>query len=285
MRRYVFGKYILRIPDDHKIGEIHAQCALYDRSFGFIVEAIAEAHPQGAFIDIGANVGDTAAFLATYAPNAILSVEGSTHFLPYLRLNEPALGKQVTVVEAFVRPSALASQPVTYQTLGGTGNLLATTAEDPTALGDETFLTVTDLIERAKELGREVALIKSDTDGCDGPIVLDALDADPQAVLFFECDTIDRIQSGVDVWPTVFQLLDERGYSVLVFDNFGLPVASVSRGVRDVLSDLSGYIRLQFGMGRVTLYYLDVWAFPPSQRDVFERVSAQMRTEYLRPIT
>jgi len=280
---YQFGKFILRIPDDHKIAEIHQQDLFYDRAYGFILEEVGRDNPDSVFVDIGANVGDTAAFFATYVRNPIIAVEGSPDFLPFLRANAPLLGDQLTVIEAFIRAKALAGRLMRHESGGGTGTLNFAPSEEQSNVSEQAFMSVENLLAYAREGGREVGLIKSDTDGFDGFLMLDVLESEVSSPLFFECDTIHTIADAASPWPEVFKTLAERDYRIIVFDNFGLPVAAATRDVDKLLTDLSGYIRLQYDVRRIRLYYLDVWAFPPSQNSLFDRVCERMRTSLLAP--
>lgn len=274
MKRYPFGKYLLNIPDDHKIIDIHKVAAFYDRAFGFILEEISKNSSGGVFLDIGGNIGDTAAIFATYASNPIVSVEGSPEFAAYFRSNLHYLGEQVRLIEKFVRTEALAKLKLSYRSLEGTGFLAAT---ESGAIDDDGFVSTADLLN---DVG-PVSLIKSDTDGMDGFIISDMLDKVPDAPLFFECDTICTIQDAANPWPDVFEKL--RDHSIVVFDNNGLPMLVAETNATNILRDLSGYVHLQRGVHPIKIHYLDVWAFPRAWSSTFEKVAGRLRGDMLKP--
>lgn len=280
MRRYLFGKTILDIPDGHKIREIHKQDGLYDRAFGFILEAISRRAPDSVFLDVGANIGDTAALMAGYVGNPIVSVEGGEDFLPFLRSNVAMLGPQVSLIEQFVRSESLTGSRLRYNSGLGTGALQLSADDD--GLDDQRFISVRDLLDEASARGPRIGLIKSDTDGVDGFLMLDYL-ARTDCPLFFECDTVNTIGGIPSPWPAVFQMLSDRQYSVVVYDNFGLPVCVADSDPGTILRDLSGYIHMQYCTQPIRLYYLDVWAFPRSASGIFESVAQQARARFLRP--
>jgi FkbM family methyltransferase len=280
MRRYLFGKTILDIPDGHKIREIHRQDGLYDRAFGFILEAIAAGSPDSVFLDVGANIGDTAALMAGYVGNPIVSVEGGEEFLPFLRSNAAMLGPQVSVIERFVRSESLRGSRLRYNSGLGTGALQVSTGDD--GLDDRRFISVRDLFDVAAAHGPRIGLIKSDTDGVDGFLMLDYL-AGTDCPLFFECDTVNTIGGIPSPWPAVFQMLSDRHYGIVVYDNFGLPLCVAADDPGSILRDLSGYIHMQYCTQPIRLYYLDVWAFPPSASRIFDTVAQQARNRFLRP--
>jgi len=279
MRRYPFGKYILDIPDDHRIIDIHRENYLYDRTYGIIIEEISNASPEGMFVDIGANIGDTAAFFASVAPNPILCIEGNEVFLQYLRANERHLGGQVTVLEKFVRTNALANVKLGYAHGTGTGYM---TVDAGRVVERERFVSISDILSFIQERSSNIALFKTDTDGMDGYIIADAIEA-IDAPLFFECDTIAILPDVENPWPGVFRSLEEKGYGIIAFDNHGLPMLITNNAQAQILSDLAGYIHLQRAIHPVRIHYLDIWGFPPAWRPVFERVATILRDDLLRP--
>ena len=275
MKRYLFGKFLLNIPDDHKIVAIHREAAFYDRAFGFVLEEISKTSPTGVMLDIGANVGDTAAFFASYVSNPIVSVEGNSHFTAYFKSNMRYLGKQVRLVEKFIRTDALTSLKLAYS--GGEGTGVLSVAETGT-LDDDSFMSTDELLD---EIG-SLSLIKSDTDGMDGFIISDMLAKAPDVPLFFECDTTIPVMPGTaNPWPGVFDRLND--YSVVVFDNQGLPMIVAEENVAQILRDLSGYLHLQRCVHPIRIHYLDIWAFPRSWKPTFDAVAEHLRSDMLKP--
>lgn len=274
MKRYMFGKFLLDIPDDHKIVAIHRDAALYDRAFGFILEEIAKASPNGALLDIGANIGDTAAFFASYVSNPIVGVEGNPQFTTYFESNLRHFGEQVRLIDKFIRTDALASLKLSYS--GGEGTGVLSVAENDT-LDDGQFMSTDDLL---KEVG-DLSLIKSDTDGMDGFIIADMIAKAPDVPLFFECDTTIAMPGTANPWPGVFDALND--YGVVVFDNQGLPMLVAEESVSQTLRDLSGYLHLQRCVHPVRIHYLDVWAFPRKWKDTFDAVAERLRNDMLKP--
>lgn len=282
MKRYPFANYILDIPDDHKIGDIHAVDHFYDRAFGAFYRAIARRSPHGTFIDIGANVGDTAAAMLSACPeNPILCVEGSPDFVPYLQANLRHLGPRVTLLARYVRPPLAAN--IGVRTVNDRGSAHLSSGEAPGApLGDSAFVTVDELLRQAHALGPEIALVKTDTDGFDGYIVSALLGA-ADCPLFFECDLHMGLPEVETPWPDVFKRLDARRYAVVVFDNHGLPILTAQTEVAQILTDLCGYVSLQRAVHPVRMHYIDVWAFPPGWHDTFTEIRDGLRRELLRP--
>jgi len=279
MKRYPVGKYIIDIPDDHKIVDIHKHSPLYDRLYGFILEEIGAAMPDGVIIDIGGNIGDTAAFISTYINNHIFSIEGNENFLNYFKSNLKYIGSSVTLIEKFINTDSIREGFFKYVESEGTGRLIPANKDDVLA---DNFISVKELLDHVKNLGNDICLVKSDTDGFDGHIIHEFLSR-IDVPLFFECDTMLQVADGVNPWPFVFNLFNEKGYSIIVFDNFGLPMIIEENDPAGLLENLSGYLHLQRAAGHVRIHYLDVWAFPSAWKTQFRNITQALRGDLLKP--
>jgi hypothetical protein len=130
------------------------------------------------------------------------------------------------------------------------------------------------ILEEERALQNGIALFKTDTDGMDAFILQEFLKLEQRdTALFFECDVRQTILEGRAhaTWHSVFGSLRERGYSLIVFDNFGYQIASCSPERYDLVGELIAYVEAQFSHQDVHVYYLDVWAFPPAMATIFER--------------
>lgn len=274
---YQFGKFQLDIPFDHKIEEIHKIDLLYDRNFGPILESLSKKYPNDTIIDIGANVGDTAAIIRTHCNNPILCIEGGAPFLPYLRTNMVRLGRDVDVIEKFVMTSANQDLSFEYESSAGTG-VLSATGRTQAGTDESRFVTVCDLRDRQISRNSDVCLVKSDTDGFDGPILQDVM-ATFNTNLYFECDPNAQISEQKFDWPDFFRMLERERYSIAVFDNFGLPMFFAARDYTKIISELLHYIELQRTLRRISIYYYDVWAFRPEDHDLFLAAQSHFKPE------
>jgi FkbM family methyltransferase len=262
------GDFTLLLPPEHRLPQIRAHMPTYDAHLGWIIAEIGRSDPGGYFIDIGANIGDTAAILRSAAPNPLLCVEGSAAFLPYLQENVRQLPGHVTVLDAFVAVDEIAAAGLGYKAHSGSGHFTS----GPALKGGERFVRVAELARMADEAGAALALFKTDTDGLDAFILRDYLRLHRDAaVLFFECDeAATPAAHGRDAWDGNFAALRARGYSLIVYDNHGLPMLFAPAEHSEMTEDLRFYVRRQQAAGAVRVHYLDIWAFPPSRRAVFD---------------
>lgn len=282
MKLYPFGRFSLAIPDDHKLSEIHRTHPFYDRlSYMALAELLQSA--EGAIVDIGANIGDSAAQFRTVCDLPIVCVEGAEEFIACLRYNAPRLGDGVTLVERFVAPAGAHDGGLRYVAEAGTGFLEPCQAGDQ-PIEEARYIAVGELLEiaRAAANGAEPAFIKVDTDGMDAGIVDELLDR-VRCPILFECDTVRLPAGATTPWPALFARLDSETEGAVVFDNVGLPLLCVERSVGSVLRDLSGHLHLQRAVTPVRTHYLDVLAFPRGAGAQYAALSERLRADLLKP--
>ena len=187
--RFRVGETDLELPLSHELPFYRTDHPLYGDAVGRIAAALG-----GPVVDIGANVGDTAAIVRAYSNVPIL----------FRLLVRNTADLDVTSKQTFVGARALG----TVERGRGTARVVAGGgAIHSTPLADVLWMRF-----------GEPALIKLDTDGMDVPILLGNLDLlrRLRPVLFFEYDP----HLGAE--PVVFERLREIGYAnVVVYENTG----------------------------------------------------------------
>ncbi|MEQ1716625.1 MAG: FkbM family methyltransferase [Hyphomicrobium sp.] len=278
-QKYRVGNFDLTFPADHRLRQIHAIHTLYDRGFSDLVETISAADPNASFIDIGANVGDTAAYFRSHARNPILAVEGSPNFQRYLCENIKLLGPGVEIESSFASVRQMETASVSFVEGTGSGHL-----KRAASATDVPLVPVAQLLERARSIGNGVcSLLKTDTDGLDAYIIESALDAGFRGVLFFECDLRSTIDlDDPDIWRRIYARFDELGYSAIVYENLGLPLICMDKFSAGQMFDLHGNLRLQHDVKCVRSHYHDVWAFPPEWHKQYIEARDKLRAGMLR---
>lgn len=225
------GDTDLLLPLSHELPFYRHDHPLYDRAIGRIA-----AEAGGSIVDIGANVGDTAAEIRSHTDAPVLCVEGDDRFFAILTRNAARL-EPVELEHAFVEAPAqgrLERARGTARVVAGTGELRS--------------MSLGAILDRHPTFA-EPALVKLDTDGLDVPIVLANLDyfARVKPVLFFEYDP------HLGATPDVFERLLEVGYRRMeVYENTGEHACSV---------ELPGSIHDEY-VGYGGARYADVCAFP-----------------------
>lgn len=222
-----------------------------------LAAAIADKYPVASIVDIGANVGDTAALVRSTSNAPVLCIEGDNRFFEFLRRNAgriPEVHLENTLVGA-------ADQTVerTLITEGGTGRLTR-------RAGASTRLEALDTILHRWPSLVAPRLVKIDTDGFDCEIIAGAADtwSRLKPVLFFE---YDPAYLATDFRPIpFFNILRDAGYGrALVYDNTGEFL--ISLGVDDAarLEDIHCFFS-----GRRHSRYADIAVFPTQDGDLAE---------------
>jgi len=204
--RYRVGAVELELPLSHELPFYQHDHPSYDRQLGPIA-----AELGGPVVDIGANVGDSAAAIRAMSEVPILCVEGDPAFLMLLDRNARAIGG-VEIERALVEAPARGR----VESRAGTSRVVA---------GDEPLVSkpLAQILDEHPAFARP-ALIKLDTDGMDVPILFASLPLLERLrpVLFFEYDP----HLGAD--SEIFERLGGVGYATADwYENTGEHVATV----------------------------------------------------------
>jgi FkbM family methyltransferase len=231
-------------------------------SVGVVAKYVAAKYPSGSVVDIGANIGDTAAMIARYSNHKLILVEPSDYFFGYLERNIRQFQNEVIVKKAMV---------ATGRNLAGSLHHHAGTAyfqESPD--GQREFET---------ECLRDIAdpnthFVKIDTDGYDVEILANALDwlgAQHPAVVFE-----NSVEDGQDLAAAnaLFDELGNIGYRYfVVWDDPGFHLVSTTS--IQVLKDLNRYLfKLKEHHFVRAVSNFDVLILHRDDEDIYESVRA-----------
>ncbi len=256
------GSITIKAPHRHPVIRFAINQPYRDLPVGFAAEAVARKYPGASFLDIGANIGDTAAMMASYAPNPLILVEASTIYQNILRQNAAML-PNVRRVE-FVFVSSDATPPSgRLRHWGGTATF---EASDEQAIGSAKRLAdVADV---------DTKFIKIDTDGFDFAILRSSVDwlTLAQPLVLFESDvpTHDLHRQGLETLNALvaigyrwFVVWDDRGYHMTTTDDIG------------VLRDLHTWLhtRRQAASSLQGVSNFDILCAVGSDRDVVDAVT------------
>jgi FkbM family methyltransferase len=220
----------LYLPWAHLLPDFAKMRPWYGQNLVELAAALEQRMDEGApfrVLDIGANIGDSAAQIIARTNARVLCVEADPYWADYLRKN---LGTdaRAEIEEVLLTPddsSWGASSPV--RTAGTT-----TFTQDADKLGALPPLSVTALRQKHADFAR-MRLVKSDTDGFDTLLVPAVAETwkDEGPVLFFEYDPTLTIAAGDATPEGVWQKLADFGYSdLIVWDNTGDPLGRLPIG-------------------------------------------------------
>jgi FkbM family methyltransferase len=270
----VGGREML-LPLSHDLPVFQARHREYSLNLGRVAAALDGTQGGAPIVDIGANVGDSAAIIRQQVPAApILCIEGDEHFLPFLRRNVRDL-PGVEVASVYVRHAPQGREvELAVVRSRGTAQLVDQTGSSGSgSVATESLESI--LADHPRFL--RPRLIKLDTDGHDADILLEAAAvlAASQPLVFFEFDPPMAARAGGTDPYAALELLVRLGYCrALFFTNTG-----DLAGVLDAAEWSSEVPALtaEAGPGRPVAYF-DVCAFGPDDGRLADHIERRERT-------
>ena len=255
---------LLEVPEGHWLPQIRSQLPDYSENVGRLAATVEWKYPGRGFIDVGANIGDTAAIVRGHSRLPILCIEGSELYYQILKNNTRRLHADVELEHALV-DCASTERPGRLDLENGTATFRPHSQPNE---GKERFVRLDTILSRHPRF-QSSKILKIDTDGMDGRILQGALDwiREAQPVLFWEHDLgRDTLAKGPGL--RIFDQLLDVGYRTgLVFDNCGEFVQTISLDARQQLAELSEYLP-----GGEQFYgYCDLCAFHEDDDDLCAR--------------
>jgi FkbM family methyltransferase len=240
----------------------------YDQALGEIARIIYEHMGKFTAIDIGANVGDSAALICKYHNVPVLCIEGCSEFVPYLKLNATKIGTHIQIANYFIGAQAgfINNELITIK--NGTASITEFSKEARKEFSVSNIKTLEEILSQNQGFENST-LVKIDTDGCDFSIISHSLNyfKKHMPTLFFE---YDPSYNGSDEAKSTMNDLWEIGYQhFLIYDNFG----NFLIAIHDISSfcDLTAYLAANRKTKQI-IYYFDVCAFSHEQFDLFEKI-------------
>jgi FkbM family methyltransferase len=272
---YAVGPFVISLPAGHALPAYRSRWRLYDEPLRLVAEGLRTLRDEISAIDVGANVGDSAALMNAGGRLPVLCIEGDPVYVSYLKRNAAAIGPHIAVEECFVDSREGFANPT--QLVRGRGTTSAIRALDvPTAAGVP-VRRLEQIIARHPSFDH-ADLIKLDTDGRDFEILLShgRYLEQRKPVLFFEY-ALQFSNIAPDLSIQCVQMLLHIGYlRMIVFDNFGNRL--LSTGSLETFKDLNLYLLCNARYG-TAVYYFDVCAI--SERDRELDALLLSKTDYL----
>jgi FkbM family methyltransferase len=261
--RFRLGGSEILLPFTHQLPMIRADHPHYSSNIARLCSYVAEKYPNLHLIDIGANIGDTAAIIREVSQCPILCVEGDEYYFDILSENiRRAKMPLVQAVHAFV---ATYTGEIKGQLISALGS--AHFVEDKT--NPVKVVKLSELLSDFPEF-QAPKILKIDTDGFDCSILRSELQwlEKRKPVIFFEYDPFFFLSQPYD-GTRIFEDLLTAGYtSAVLYDNLGDYLVTVDlKRDKLILADLQKYY-----VGRGGLRYADAAMFHEEDRDLAESV-------------
>jgi FkbM family methyltransferase len=273
-KSYKIGSKEILLPLDHALDQYQSTWKRYDVALGYISGFVFKKYPSSSFIDIGANVGDSAALVRNYSSVPILAIEGSPDFFPYLEHNSIVI-QGVVCAACFVGAEDLISS-ASIQYSVGTASIKEEVSGGSNSSASEKIrvLPLSQILENYQEF-KQAKLLKIDTDGFDFSIIDGSLGviSNQLPVLFFEYDITFKEDAHNDSIQTMKSLCDIGYRRFLIYDNYGNFLLSLSSDNLEQVSDLTAYLLSnRYTTGSIAVYYFDICAFPECDIDICDAI-------------
>ena len=256
----VIGNSTIKIPLSHDLRDIVRLYPEYNYNLARIVAHLKKRNDLTKVIDIGANIGDTVAFIKSMADVPILCIDGEAKFVKLLRENTSSLAN-VFVCESLVGSE---NKKVTLQLKSDKGT--AHLQEGGNAVMMRTLDNILDEYTEFKTSN----IIKTDTDGFD-TIILRSCEAFLQKntpIIFMEFDPHLIKRNGDDAFSFI-EFLENCGYKYFIFyTNVGDYMLSCSSSDKSILQEMIHYFS-----GRKLDLFADLCAFAEKDKKDFEQVT------------
>lgn len=262
------GKYRIRLPLRSQWLNYREAFHLYDTALARIACVLRTKYPTLHAIDIGANVGDTAALIRESADIPVLCIEGDPILLSILTENIARLGQGVIMEPSFVGQDGGAVNLSSTDDLGRNACLVQ--AMD--LQGAVKLRSLRSILSDHPEF-RGAKLLKTDTEGFDFEIIMQSLETiqESKPVVFFEYYPHllpEKPLAGLEA----IQTLIGAGYSdFLYYDNFGNFLLHTDAGNSGIFKDLDNYLASNWRHG-VAVHYFDVCALHREDADLVQRI-------------
>jgi FkbM family methyltransferase len=253
------------LPYGHKLQEYQLKYKNYDKKLLKIAKAVYDSK-KGVGVDIGANVGDTAAGIRASTKMPLICIEGDEEFFQYLERNTKNL-EGITRVRSFVsgEHTVKNAQLVKKE---GSGRIV----EQTDGSSKVSFSPLTEILSSINIKPEEISLIKIDTDGFDFDIILGSLNliSTYKPALFYEHEV--NAPGAHEKSIEVNKALSAAGYKFIVYDNYGNFVSSITSDGEQRIEELNAFIRSGLANGG-GICYADIFAV--ADEKIFQSILEQ----------
>ena len=271
-KEYQIGNHKILLPLDHLLDKYQANWKRYDTVLGDVARIVFQKYPESTAIDIGANVGDTAALINKHIHVPVLCIEGHPDFIPFLEYNAAQIG-DIAIAPYFVGENGESISLANISSDGGTASIV-NSVNDPFS-HDRIILKSLSTIIGLYPKFQSAKLLKIDVDGYDFDIINNSIDTISllQPIICFEYDTSFRTTGKAESLNAIENLF-KIGYSYfLVYDNFGNYLMHLTEKDSEKFVDLNAYLNCNHHKsGKPAVFYFDVYAFPMVDFDLFIKI-------------
>lgn len=263
---HVIGNKRIALTRGHMLGVYQSRFKKHETALGEIAAVIHAKYPGMVAIDIGANVGDSAALICKHVDIPVLCIEGDPFYHQLLKRNVARINRFIEIAPFFVGPNGVIEEPRITRRNGTSIIDLANLSNERG--GKIRCMTLEDILRIHNNFSAS-RLIKIDTDGCDFMILDGSLGLieTNKPVIFFEydisfCET--GPQNGLEI---ILRLVSKNYLSFIIYDNFGNLMARIEDNFVSRFEEINAYLSScrKFGGG---VNYIDICALHLADHDL-----------------
>jgi FkbM family methyltransferase len=273
-RKIALGGHEIVLPRGHRLDWYRLRHRRYDEPVSDLCSILLKKYPELYVIDIGANVGDTAALMVKNTNVSVLCIEGNTVYIPLLKTNLGRVSQSSEIEQSYV-----GAEDVLVAARVSTG---AGTASIELENGIDKGPDVIQLRSLSSILAthprfQNARLLKIDTDGMDAKIIAASSDVleRMRPIVYTEYSPIGPLEVQRECRAT-FDLLARFGYAHFhIFDNFGNHMLRLSASESKHLDELSAYLRSSRMDLKPAVFYYDICAMTEQDSDISDELLRQ----------
>lgn len=255
------GNISIKVPKGHPLLERIESQPHRNLELGISTKFFSQKYPNKTILDIGANIGDTAAMISSYSNNPIILVEPSEIFYSILEKNLDSLPNVKKVEKVLIADEVLTKGTLIHQ--GGTAYFSEKYDFDNTIPSKK----ISDVADN------NTKFVKIDTDGFDFLIINSSIEwlSTIMPILYFE-NQINSEHSLNEANQT-FTNLYSIGYKYfIVWDDPGFHILSTE--------DISYIYQLNYYLykihsnikHRISIHNFNILCVPELDKDVYESI-------------
>ena len=261
------GKTKLRMRLSHTNIFCYALFPMYDKALPRISARIQEIDGRLVMIDVGANIGDTAALVSeTVSGASILCIEGNEKVLDFLNYNIKFIKNNNITIEPRFCTDSPSNIGFSVDMQYGTAKLVKN--EMSNIQGD----TLDNIVNRSPVF-KKTNLLKIDTDGFEIIVFNGAkkLINQIQPIIYFEFNPYDYEKAGQSSFY-LFDLLISAGYKrALFYTNCGIPLGIYNITNKEEMQELIDTLAEEEN-GKIIYYYYDILLVPENKFDIYHKI-------------
>lgn len=270
-RPYKIGPHSILLPHDHMLDRYQEKWKRYDIALGEIARIAFTKYPELTAIDVGANIGDSAALICKHQNIPVLCIEGVRKFIWHLHENIARNAIPAEIEDCFIGDDGHAVGADGVSDRLGTASIIHATADLNRAEESIKMKSLKTILNGHQRFSAS-KLLKMDTDGFDFIIIRKSIDliSEIKPIIFLEYD-INYSAEGETQGIAALYALHDAGYTkFLVYDNYGNFLISIEDSVQQFL-DLNAFLRSNRKHG-FAVYYFDICALHGEDADLFQDI-------------